>query len=493
MTYTKRCLLPLIFTASLLFHACGPSATVTVVEDTPRTTPAGEPDTLENGPDFHQLTLGMIEPVTNFDPLFAENLSTLRVLSLVYQGLYTLNPQGEPVPALAREVEISEDGREYEITINREIFYHDSELFTSGVGRRIHADDVKWAFERTARVDVPDHAARLLLNISGFENYFLEQRNIYDEEKRVLDGVEGIEVVSSNTLLFRLRQADPNFLQKLASPYLSIYPREIAEQPDQPLRKNPVGTGTYIFSGIDEDSIITFVHRAPEDVDYAINRIDIVHTLRESNLFQRFARNEVDWIPETGPQTYSQVFSAQNGGEISSSYSGDFAFTEHGAYRISSIYINEHTYADTDWLANRLNSLSEEDFSIPGTYSFQAQSLNSAESDTAEPAESYFVPFTENPFAQRLLSVLRDSVFQPESDLAFFDVRVATPASALFCRTSDSVHQAWNPLPEAYWLRLNTPVISLYQSGVRGIDPVTVPWLLNIENVRINRSQTSSL
>lgn len=482
MTY-KHSPLPLLTILFIfIFQACGPSGTVTVVEDAPRTeTAEEEADTLATEYEFKQLTLGMIDPVTNLDPLFADNLSTLRVISLIYEGLYKLDPQGEPVPALARETEVSDDGLEYLVSVNRENTFHDNEIFSSGLGRRIHAEDIKWAFERTAKVDVPEPASQLLMNIKGYENYYLEQRTLYDEEKRVLDEVEGIEVIDSNTIRFELEEEDPDFLHKLASPYLAVYPRETLQNSDG-LRSNPVGTGPYTFrERIDNQWVLIHKDAGEEEV---INRINVAFFEEERELFQEFIRNEIDWIPEAGTRTNDQVINED--GIISSSYEEEFQLTEHEGFRITSMYINPDSDSGLNWFVNQLNDISEEDFSIRGEYHFQEQEVPETEGAEPESDTTYYISYTDNRVARSLLNELQDAAIQPEASLAFYDIRIPTPSTILFCRHSDSFHNEWNPLPSDYWLQLNTKIISLYHSHLSGIEPSAVPWLLQIEDVRIN-------
>lgn len=497
MNHIKRPLLPLAVFITLLFQACNSSGNVTVVEREPDTRPAESADTLENQQSYQELTLGLIDPVTNFDPLFADNLSTMRVLSLIYEGLYTLTPEGEPIPSLAREIDISDNGLEYTITIDRERFFHDSEIFSTGVGRRIHADDIKRAFERTATVNVPEMASKLLMNIVGYENYFLEQRNVYDEGKRVLEEVDGIQVESSNTIRFILKEQDDNFLRKLASPYLVLYPQE-AMRNNNNLKQTPVGTGPYMLHTSAADNEIVLIHREPEENENAINQITAAYFETEGDLFQELASNRIDWVPETGPQTYQQVFSDNNNNEprVSSSYQANLQSTEHNAYRITSLYLNrnQQSHSGLGWFVNQLGNVTEEDFSVRGNFQFRelGQSSESAE-ETTEPDSNYFVPFTENEVARTLLNDLNENVIEPGSSLVFYDIQIPTPSTILHTFTGDSFHNEWNPAPADYWLQVETSIISLYQSHLSGITPSSVPWLLNLDDVRLNKTETTTL
>src|SRR5690625_3721445 len=108
----------------LIFSACGTSESVLVAEQEPVTiTAAATVAEAEPEERFIQLSIGLTKPVTHLDPPFAESLSAKRVITLLYAGLVTLDPDGEPVYDLAADIEISEDGLLYTITLNRDYFY----------------------------------------------------------------------------------------------------------------------------------------------------------------------------------------------------------------------------------------------------------------------------------------------------------------------------------------------------------------------------------
>ncbi|TVR17403.1 MAG: ABC transporter substrate-binding protein [Balneolaceae bacterium] len=478
-------LLPL----AILMQACGSTSdTVTVVRDAPRAERAQETpqETV-----FNEITLGLIDPVTNFDPLFARNLSTQRVLSLIYEGLFKLNNDGQPVPVLAKEVDISDDGLTYTITINRERLYHDSRVFTAGLGRRVHASDVKWAFERTARASVPPRAAELLINVRGFENYFLEQRNVYDIDNRVLNEVRGIQVVNAETVRFQLNEPDNNFLKKLASPNLFIYPREAINNNPDGIAKNPVGTGPYRLNQVEDEGRVILVRHSNNTNDPnlpEINRINAISFTSESDMFQRFASGDIDWIPEAGPeikfQTLNQDYTLQ------SAYRDSYNAVVHDAYRINAFYLNNRSVVDQRWLRSRLSLLTPEDFRSRGTI---ALILDRFETDEeAERREEYFLSFTDDLFATTLLTELHSLVFQPESSLVFFDIRVPTRQTSIFTSASTSFRQQFDTLPEGYWLRIDTKIVSLHNDRVSGIEPTAVPWALNIQHIRVQNGDLSS-
>ncbi|NBC65115.1 MAG: hypothetical protein GVY07_05545 [Bacteroidetes bacterium] len=470
-------------------YACSSSeSTVVVVEDSPATQQATQQDSTEE--QFTQLTIGLIDSVTNFDPLFAENLSTQRTFTLIYDGLYTLDRQGNPIPDIASSVEVSEDSLEYVFRLNQNKFFHNSSIFNSGIGRRVNASDVKTAFERTASINVPSQAAQLLMNIRGFENFYLEQRSVYDPGQRVLQSVAGIQVIDSQTLAIVLIEKDPQFLTKLASPYLLIYPQEAISGNSSILSDRPVGTGPYQLNRIEYNGQIVMIRRESfngSDLP-PINRINLQMFENESNLFQEFSTSDTDWIPEIGPEISNQILNEN--GELQSSYQQNFNFVQNNASRVAALYLNERAEVNQQWLISRLAYLTEEDFSIRGDISLNVDEFEITED--AEPLEQYYSSYTEDAMTRQILTELHNIIFTPNSSLVLFDIRVPTRQTSIHSRNSSSLHHNLSPIDENYWLRADTDILGIYKNRVRGIESTSVPWLLHIDQVSLQNSITSS-
>lgn len=475
----------LIVIAIFILKACSTTSdTITVIQDAPRA--AATPDTVEEESEFVQLNIGILDPVTNFDPLYADNLSTQRVLSLIFETLYSLNEEGEVVPSIASSVEISDNGLEYLITIDRNIFYQDSQIFTAGLGRRIHARDIKWAFERSARAGLPPYAAELLMGVRGFENYYLEQQMVYDQDARVLNEVSGIQVIDSERILFQLNERDPDFLKKLTSPLLSIYPPEAFTQSRDGLRSRAVGTGPYILNRIENDGRMVLVRddserRVNRSDQPSLNRIDIIPFSSESALFQEFTNGNIDLIPEIGPEIMIQILDSDY--SLLTSYQQNYKIVQHSVNRVTAFYLHERSVTQKEWLLNRLGMLTEEDFLIMGSITLQNQ--NFLYTEDAEPQEQYFVSFTDNLPARVLLNEMHNLIFQPASSLVFFDIRIPTRRTSIFSRNSDSFQIMWKPLPSDYWLKLDTKIISLMHQNIDGVKSTGIPWQLHIENISV--------
>ena len=479
-----------IILLAVFLASCGSSDEIIVVEQGPTIEPSQtEESAAENEEEdpYREITIGLVDPVLNFDPLFARNLSSQRVITLIYETLLTLDKNGEPVPELAKEVNISEEGTVYTITLDRDRFYHDSGVFPAGVGRRIHARDVKWAFERSARTGVPESASGLLMNVNGYENYFLEQRTLYDDTRRVLDGVNGIQIADAATVLIELNEPDSLFLQKLASPYLSVYPEESVVNNEEGLAKNPVGSGPYEIARAEDGVriVLTAYESSDEQSEREvakIDRLEFVYLESEAEMFQQFANSEIDWIPEVSPGVQRQVLTETN--ELNPVYAEDFTAVRMNAERITAFYLNKRARVSQEWLRSRLAMLTAEDFYSQREVTLQTDGF--AMSETAEPEEQYYVMLTDNMFAKNALNELHNLVFRPESALVFIDIRVPTRVTSIYTRVNDSLHSSWNPIETGYWLRMDSKIVSLHGSRVSNIEPSVVPWLLHLDDVKVN-------
>lgn len=484
----------LLLTALILTAvSCGSSEEVRVVDTQPRSGPVA--DTSDSDEEtFMQLNVGLLEPIDNFDPLFINNQSSMRVLSLIYDGLFTVDTEGNPVPALASTYEISDDSLTYTIRINRDIFYHDSEAFLSGIGRRIQASDIKWAFERAARSNVPDNAAKLLMNIEGYEDYFDDQRFIYDPDRRVLDEVSGISVVDEQTIRFRLIEPDPDFMNKLASPYLFIYPREALQRNNRSLKSQPVGTGAYRLN--EQQDGTTVLVRAQSDTDSErvisprLNRINFLHSGQESNLFRQFAAEEIDWIPEMGSETRDVALDDED--SLVPGYADQYSLHRQGT-RLLYIYINESRRSNIAWLKNRFATLEADTLNTTGGTATVINQPEPAEGTSiGDPDDTYYVMFTSDPHARSLLRRVQRTLLETDSEFGLTDIQTPVSRTSVYTVSTDPFHSALFDYGTNAWLRYTVQNSGISHPKVEGLMDSEVSWKLFVEPIRVNSNSGDS-
>ena len=311
---------------SLTLMSCSNTGPVTVVRTPASTIESNNIAGNREGSNLQVLTYGELDQIKSLDPLFALNTASQRMVQLIHEGLTGLDQNGRPVARLAVSWDVTSDSLTWVFTLRDDVFFHDATVFASGIGRRVTARDVYNTFQRMASGSVPPNAARLFTgSIIGFDAYFREQNEIYFEQDRMITEIQGIRVVDDRTIQFNLNHPDPAFLMKLASPFAVVYPVEAYANKRSAEEGEPVGTGPFVFEGSYGDTlhVLTRNRRYWEGSDsLRIDRVEVVNHRGEAELFKRFARQDIDFIAELGPDMIRTLIN--DNGDLEEAYTPDY-------------------------------------------------------------------------------------------------------------------------------------------------------------------------
>lgn len=169
---------------------------------------------------------GLIGQPSHVNPLLSQtNPVDADLVKLIYSGLAKYDHTGRIVPDLAKEWNVSEDGREYTVFLRQGVKWHD--------GEEVHADDVAFTID-------------------------LIRDPLYKSPLRLKwPDLEKVEVVDDYTIKFVLKDPYVRFPENFT---VGILPKHVWEQvtPDRfPLSQHnlePVGSGPYMFSKLQKDS-----------------------------------------------------------------------------------------------------------------------------------------------------------------------------------------------------------------------------------------------
>jgi oligopeptide transport system substrate-binding protein len=154
------------------------------------------PGCTSKSPEF---TVAIGDEPAAFDPQLAYDTYTLPIVNAVFEGLYRRDKNGLPIPAAAKDHELSPDGLTYT--------FHLRDSTTWADGTPVKADDFKVAWLRALNPQPSDHApsytANLLYCIKGAEEY--NSGNGKPEDV-------GIKVQDDKTLVVELVKPTPYFL-----------------------------------------------------------------------------------------------------------------------------------------------------------------------------------------------------------------------------------------------------------------------------------------
>ncbi|MCA1761619.1 MAG: ABC transporter substrate-binding protein [Cryomorphaceae bacterium] len=165
--------------------------------------------------------------VSSLDPAFSRNLENLWACNMVYNSLVEIDDKLQVQPSIAKSWEIDSSGTVYRFKLREDVFFHDSEAFPNGKGRRVVASDVVYSFNRI-----------LDPKLSSPGIWVFNQ----------LDESNPFTAIGDSIVEIRLSQSFPPFLGLLGMEYCAVVPREAVELYGADFRKNPVGTGPFKFN-----------------------------------------------------------------------------------------------------------------------------------------------------------------------------------------------------------------------------------------------------
>lgn len=339
-------ILGMVFMAGLA--SCTTPSATTVVSQLPATIDPATPPGQSDG-NFNVLRYGELDQIRSLDPLFALNSASQRVVQMIHDGLTGLDEYGRVQPRIAASWTVSSDSLEWTFKLRSDIFFHDARVFTNGVGRRVTSADVREAFLRMAGQGVPPNAAQLYLEtVRGFDAYFKEQHQVYFAQDRIIQDISGIRTPDDETVVFQLYKPDPHFLNKLAAPLSVIYPVEAYAAKTTEHGGTPVGTGAYRFERAYGDTLIILEKNRKHwnsASSGTADRIEVVNQRLESELFKKFAREEIDFIAELGPEMVRTLLTEN--GQLEPNYAQNYALVEQRAQEYSLFFNKENAYGFT--------------------------------------------------------------------------------------------------------------------------------------------------
>jgi peptide/nickel transport system substrate-binding protein len=208
---------------------------------------------------------------------------------LLFSGLVEIDENAEPVPELATDWEIQEDGRVYVFNLRDDVVFHDGMPLTAG--------DVKWSYE-----------AALLRNHARTQSSVgpaLEVPCAPADQAPSCPSIEAVEAADGQpaTVTFRFAAPYAPLLQQLSHTEGAILPSHIWDGQEPPTAatpwpagQDPVGTGPFQFASHDASEIVydrfEDYFRAPEPyLDQVVQR-----AIEPAAQAQALAAGEIDWL-----------------------------------------------------------------------------------------------------------------------------------------------------------------------------------------------------
>jgi peptide/nickel transport system substrate-binding protein len=156
--HNKRLLLSLLALFVFALAACASPTSEPPLSEDPAPT---EEMTEEPAPPYSGVLRVGIEPIVQTDPAFISSDSEVLLANHVYDYLVDIDPASNPVPRLATEWSVSEDGLTWTFTLAGGVTFHDGSAFS--------AADVVWTFNRLRNPALELPTASLYENIADVQ------------------------------------------------------------------------------------------------------------------------------------------------------------------------------------------------------------------------------------------------------------------------------------------------------------------------------------
>ena len=164
---------------------------------------------------------------TSFDPHFSSFSMDLMHQKQVFRGLYDLNVDAEPIPEMASDAAVSDDGLTYTITLKDGLVWSDGEALT--------AHDFVLGIQRTCNYGIAGDYQYVLDNIVGCDEYY-DPENAEKSAADIQTLLDGVAVVAldDKTIEYTLESPQPTFLTRLSLWATWPVPSHIVPDPGAP-------------------------------------------------------------------------------------------------------------------------------------------------------------------------------------------------------------------------------------------------------------------
>lgn len=165
------------------------------------------------------LVIGIVQAPPSLDAQVTSAQAARNITLQIYETLFARDENAKPVPELAEDVKISEDGKTYVFSIRKGVKFHN--------GKELDANDVVASLERYRKVGA---------------------------SASLLKAVDTVKASGPSEVTIVLKEVQSTFLDNLSSPRapIAIYPAEEAAKPANQI--NYIGTGPFRFVEYKPDS-----------------------------------------------------------------------------------------------------------------------------------------------------------------------------------------------------------------------------------------------
>lgn len=311
--------------------------------------------------------------LASLDPAFAKDQSTIWPCNQLYNSLVQLDDNLNTQPSIAKSWAISEDGKTYTFILRNDVEFHDNACFADGKGRTVKASDVAYSFNRIIDRKIASPGAWIFNNS--------------------IDTTQAFTAVDDTTFQLKLSKPFRPMLGILTMQYCSIIPHEAVEKYGVDFRRNPVGTGPFMYKNWKEGTALILVknpnyfeHDAQGKQLPYLDGIKVSFIDNKKTEYTSFRQGELDFINSIDQSFIDEVL--DEGGSLQANLKGKFNL-------LKTPYLNtEYLGFLTEGKDLKANPLLNQKLRLAINYGFdRAEMLKYLRNGVGKPAESGFTPY----------------------------------------------------------------------------------------------------
>ena len=237
----------------------------------------------ETDPEVQEISVSLPAELTTLDTTQTTDKVTFTVIQHLFEGLYRFDEKSQPVPGLAEEAVISEDGKTYTFKLKEEAKWSD--------GQQVQAADFAYAWKKLVDPKTMGPNAYLLDNVVNSQDI---------REGKADIATIGLETPDEKTFVVHLEQPQPSFLSVVSIGWLAPQRQSYVEEKGMAYGKTSedlLYTGPFILKDWQQTGAEWTLAKNPEYYDQAVVKLDKIKgsTIKEENTgIQLFESGELD-------------------------------------------------------------------------------------------------------------------------------------------------------------------------------------------------------
>lgn len=254
-------------------------------------------------------TLNLDQGLTSLDPAFARNQNVLWMCNQLFNGLLQIDDSLNLKPCIAKDWQISPDGKKYTFILRNDVYFHNDVLFKNGKGRKVVASDFVYSFTRILDPKIASSGSWIFSDKVNCKNAFVAQND--------------------SIFVINLKKPFPPFLAMLTAQYCSVIPFEVAEKYGKEFRAHPIGTGPFVFKYWKEGEVLAFIKNKnyfeKDKTGKPLPHLDAIKATflpNKQSAFMEFLKHNLDYFNGVDGSYRDDILSKN--GLLTAKYKGKF-------------------------------------------------------------------------------------------------------------------------------------------------------------------------